>query len=163
MKTLGNALLSIFLFLGLIFLIFLIFKGAQFFAAILAPLVVIAPTIIGIGIIFVLVSLIPPLKRYFLFPVLITSYVVGFLLFIESAFLTLDVFNVLWLIVGILLCGFGITPIAMIACIFSQQWGILANLVFMLAAVIFFRWYAVHEAMKLGMGGGPKEAQAKVE
>ncbi|MBR5623546.1 hypothetical protein IKW72_00865 [bacterium] len=163
MKTLGNALLSLFIFLGLIFLIFLFFKGAQFFAAILAPLVIVAPTIIGIGIIFVLLSLVPPLKRALLFPILITSYIVGFLLFVESAFLTLDVFNILWLIVGILLCGFGITPIAMIACIFSQQWGILANLVFMLAAVVFFRWYVYHEAMKLSMGGGPKEAQAKVE
>ena len=163
MKTLGNILLSIFFFLALVFILFLLFKGAQFLSAFMAPLTYVSPTVIGIGVILVLLSLIPGLKRQLLPLILIVSYILGFFLFIFSAFMTLCVFHWAWLLIGILLCGFGIVPIAIIACIFSAAWPALCHILVMLVAASLFRWYFVSQAVKLGPAGAPKDADATVQ
>ena len=147
MKQLGNFLASILVLLAVIFIIFLIYKGAQFLSAFIAPLTFISPTVIGIGVILVLLSLIPGLTKPLLPPILIISYILGFFLFVFSAYLTLNVFNVVWLIVGILLCGFGIVPIAIIACIVSAAWPALWHILIMLIAAALFRVYVVKRAV----------------
>ena len=147
MKQLGNFLASILVLLAVIFIIFLIYKGAQFLSAFIAPLTFISPTVIGIGVILVLLSLIPGLTKPLLPPILIISYILGFFLFVFSAYLTLNVFNVVWLIVGILLCGFGIVPIAIIACIVSAAWPALWHILIMLIAAALFRVYVAKRAI----------------
>ena len=149
MKQLGNFLASILVLLAVIFIIFLIYKGAQFLSAFIAPLTFISPTVIGIGVILVLLSLIPGLTKPLLPPILIISYILGFFLFVFSAYLTLNVFNVVWLIVGILLCGFGIVPIAIIACIVSAAWPALWHILIMLIAAALFRVYVAKRAIDL--------------
>ena len=149
MKQLGNFLASILVLLAVIFIIFLIYKGAQFLSAFIAPLTFISPTVIGIGVILVLLSLIPGLTKPLLPPILIISYILGFFLFVFSAYLTLNVFNVVWLIVGILLCGFGIVPIAIIACIVSAAWPALWHILIMLIAAALFRVYVAKRAVDL--------------
>ena len=69
MKQLGNFLASILVLLAVIFIIFLIYKGAQFLSAFIAPLTFISPTVIGIGVILVLLSLIPGLTKPLLPPI----------------------------------------------------------------------------------------------
>ena len=140
MKTFSNFLLSVLIFIGLIFLCILIFKGAQFVTAVLYPLIYVGPTLIAIGVITSLLSLVPPF-RFMLHPTLIVSYLLGFLVFIDSAFLVLDVFNIIWLLVGVLLCGFGIFPIAIIACICHGLWNPLFLLLAMAFFTAFFRWF----------------------
>ncbi|MBO4553830.1 hypothetical protein J5754_05420 [bacterium] len=147
MKQLGNFLASILVLLAIVFIIFLIYKGAQFLSAFIAPLTFISPTVIGIGVILVILSLIPGLTRPLLPPILIISYILGFFLFVFSAYLTLNVFNVVWLIVGILLCGFGIVPIAIIACIVSAAWPALWHILIMLLAAALFRVYVAKRAI----------------
>jgi len=147
MKQLGNFLASILVLLAIVFIIFLIYKGAQFLSAFIAPLTFISPTVIGIGVILVILSLIPGLTRPLLPPILIVSYILGFFLFVFSAYLTLNVFNVVWLIVGILLCGFGIVPIAIIACIVSAAWPALWHILIMLLAAALFRVYVAKRAI----------------
>ncbi|MBR5945941.1 hypothetical protein IKZ80_02545 [bacterium] len=147
MKQLGNFLASILVLLAIVFIIFLIYKGAQFLSAFIAPLTFISPTVIGIGVILVILSLIPGLTRPLLPPILIISYILGFFLFVFSAYLTLNVFNVVWLIVGILLCGFGIVPIAIIACIVSAAWPALWHILIMLLAAPLFRVYVAKRAI----------------
>lgn len=147
MKQLGNFLASILVLLAIVFIIFLIYKGAQFLSAFIAPLTFISPTVIGIGVILVILSLIPGLTRPLLPPILIISYILGFFLFVFSAYLTLNVFNVVWLIVGILLCGFGIVPIAIIACIVSAAWPALWHILIMLIAAALFRVYVAKRAI----------------
>ena len=149
MKQLGNFLASILVLLAIVFIIFLIYKGAQFLSAFIAPLTFISPTVIGIGVILVLLSLIPGLTKPLLPPILIISYILGFFLFVFSAYLTLNVFNVVWLIVGILLCGFGIVPIAIIACIVSAAWPALWHILIMLIAAALFRVYVAKRAVDL--------------
>lgn len=141
MKTLGRFLMSVLILLAIAFLVILFLMGAQVLTAYFEPLVFIYPTVIGIGVILVLLSLIPSLKANMLPPILIVSYILGLLLFLYSAFLTLNIFNWIWLLVGVLLCGFGIVPIAMIGCIVDKQWGPLASLLIMAIATGFFRWY----------------------
>lgn len=147
MKQLGNFLASILVLLAIVFIIFLIYKGAQFLSAFIAPLTFISPTVIGIGVILVILSLIPGLTRPLLPPILIVSYILGFFLFVFSAYLTLNVFNVVWLIVGILLCGFGIVPIAIIACIVSAAWPALWHILIMLIVAALFRVYVAKRAI----------------
>ena len=147
MKQLGNFLASILVLLAIVFIIFLIYKGAQFLSAFIAPLTFISPTVIGVGVILVILSLIPGLTRSLLPPILVISYILGFFLFVFSAYLTLNVFNVVWLIVGILLCGFGIVPIAIIACIVSAAWPALWHILIMLIAAALFRVYVAKRAI----------------
>ena len=147
MKQLGNFLASILVLLAIVFIIFLIYKGAQFLSAFIAPLTFISPTVIGIGVILVILSMIPGLTKPLLPPILIVSYILGFFLFVFSAYLTLNVFNVVWLIVGILLCGFGIVPIAIIACIVSAAWPALWHILIMLLAAALFRVYVAKRAI----------------
>ncbi|MBR4465991.1 hypothetical protein IKS38_05405 [bacterium] len=149
MKQLGNFLASILVLLAIIFIVFLIYKGAQFLSAFIAPLTFISPTLIGIGVILVILSLIPGLTKPLLPPILVISYILGFFLFVYSAFLTLNVFNVVWLLVGILLCGFGIVPIAIIACIVSAAWPALWHILIMLLAAALFRVYVAKRAVDL--------------
>lgn len=141
MKTLGRFLMSVLILLAIAFLVILFLMGAQVLTAYFKPLVFIYPTVIGIGVILVLLSLIPSLKANMLPPILIVSYILGLLLFLYSAFLTLNIFNWIWLLVGVLLCGFGIVPIAMIGCIVDKLWGPLTSLLIMAIATGFFRWY----------------------
>jgi len=149
MKQLGNFLASILVLLAIIFIVFLIYKGAQFLSAFIAPLTFVSPTLIGIGVILVILSLIPGLTKPLLPPILVISYILGFFLFVYSAFLTLNVFNVVWLLVGILLCGFGIVPIAIIACIVSAAWPALWHILIMLLAAALFRVYVAKRAVDL--------------
>lgn len=149
MKQLGNFLASILVLLAIIFIVFLIYKGAQFLSAFIAPLTFVSPTLIGIGVILVILSLIPGLTKPLLPPILVISYILGFFLFVYSAFLTLNVFNVVWLLVGILLCGFGIVPIAIIACIVSAAWPALWHILIMLIAAALFRVYVAKRAVDL--------------
>jgi hypothetical protein len=149
MKAFGNFVASVLVLLAIIFLVFLFYKGAQFLSAFIAPLTFISPTVIGIGIILVILSLIPGLTKPLLAPILVVSYILGFFLFIYSAYLTLNVFNVVWLIVGILLCGFGIVPIAIIACIVSAAWPALWHILIMLLAAALFRVYVAKRAVDL--------------
>lgn len=149
MKQLGNFLASILVLLAIVFIVFLIYKGAQFLSAFIAPLTFISPTLIGIGVILVILSLIPGLTKPLLPPILVISYILGFFLFVYSAFLTLNVFNVVWLLVGILLCGFGIVPIAIIACIVSAAWPALWHILIMLLAAALFRVYVAKRAVDL--------------
>ena len=149
MKQLGNFLASILVLLAIIFIVFLIYKGAQFLSAFIAPLTFVSPTLIGIGVILVILSLIPGLTKPLLPPILVISYILGFFLFVYSAFLTLNVFNVVWLLVGILLCGFGIVPIAIIACIVSAAWPALWHILIMLLAAALFRVYVAKRSVDL--------------
>lgn len=157
MKKLGNVLTSLVFLLLVIFVIIILFKGAQFVAALLAPLTVIAPTLIGAGVVLLVLSFIPGLKAFCLKALYIVAFVLSLLLLIDSAFIVLDCLHWIWLVVGVLLCGVGLVPIAMIACLISQdRWPVLVNLLMMAISIGVFRWFVARSLISAccSCGGG---------
>ena len=152
MKKLGNILISILSLLAIIVVVVACIWAADVITTFLEPITWTAHAFIAAGIIFVILSLVPNLKRHMLPPIMIVSYILGFFLFISSCFVIFNgphsPYNYIWLIVGVLICGFGVTPIAIIIClIYSQKfefqplWHILA----MLIAASLFRYYVAKQ------------------
>jgi len=154
MKKLGNILVSILSILAIIIVAVVCIWAADVITKILEPITWTAHAFIAAGIIFVILSLIPNLKRPMLPLILIISYILGFFLFIYSSFVIFHIpqspYNYIWLLVGVLLCGFGVTPIAMIICLVYCEWPypFLWHILVMLVATALFRVYVAKRAIE---------------
>jgi len=143
MKTLGRALMSILVILAIIIIVVLLWQSARIVSPILENFTwkVYSPIIL-VGVILVLLSLVPSLKRSMLPPIMIIAYILGLLLFLLSACVLLNHDHYILLLVGFFLCGLGVVPIAAIACLFHPgEWYYIIPILVIFISAGFFRWY----------------------
>lgn len=81
---------------------------------------------------------------------MIASYVFGAILWITALLLTYQLWGTLAVIIGLLILGVGIVPIALLAAIFSAEWWHLADLVVLLLLTFGIRVLALWLADKTG-------------
>lgn len=81
---------------------------------------------------------------------MIASYVFGAILWITALLLTYQLWGTLAVIIGLLILGVGIVPIALLATIFSAEWWHLADLVVLLLLTFGIRFLALWLADKTG-------------
>ncbi|MFM0558931.1 hypothetical protein [Paraburkholderia sediminicola] len=74
---------------------------------------------------------------------LIASFVFGAILWIASLLLTMQLWGMLAVIIGLFMMGVGIVPVAIVAVIFHGQWSILGSIAIMLVATFGVRGLAL--------------------
>jgi hypothetical protein len=67
------------------------------------------------------------------------SYLFGFYLWLLSFLITVKTLGLFWLIVGLLLVGIGVLPLALIGSVITTQWGMFFNLLIDAAILAFLR------------------------
>ena len=78
----------------------------------------------------------------------ISSYIFGIILWIWSIILTLELWGVFAVIIGLLFVGVGIVPVAILALIFHAQWSSLGDIAIMLVSTYGARVLALWLANK---------------
>jgi hypothetical protein len=76
------------------------------------------------------------------------SYVFGAVLWMWALLLTYDLWGMMAVVIGILIAGVGIVPVALLAAVFHAEWAGLGDLVFMIVATFGFRFLAFWLASK---------------
>lgn len=79
---------------------------------------------------------------------LCASYAFGFVLWIWSLLLVLDLWGMFAVVVGLLMAGIGIVPVAILAALFHSDWEGLGDLAVMTSATFGIRFLAVWLASK---------------
>jgi len=134
LKSFGGAMLGISIFIGLIFGSILLFTlGAQ--ASIFA-----APYIYSItGILFIInivvlfSSMIQGTRGIAGWILFISSYIYGIATWIYGLLVTLSLWGIFAIIIGLFLGGVGVVPIGLLASIFHGRWDILFTLMALIA------------------------------
>lgn len=116
--------LAIALSLGLIF-----FLGIEA-AKLLTPfLLYLAGFIFITNIIALLVAGSPKFKAISGLTLLVSSYIYGIILWTYGLVVTMSLWGILALIIGLLLGGVGVVPIGLLAALFNGEWGMLLTLI----------------------------------
>ena len=76
------------------------------------------------------------------------SYVFGTILWIWALLLTFELWGMIAVVIGLLIVGIGIVPVALLASLFRGEWAGLGNLVIMILATFGFRILAIWLASK---------------
>jgi len=123
-KSFGNLLLGIAIFIFLIFISYLIFVGSLKASEVLLPLFAKVSVILFLLNIFVFLPLaisrkIRPMAATAIF---ISSYIFGATLWMEGFLLTLAIWGIGAIIIGFLIVGIGVVPIAILATLIKGLW-----------------------------------------
>lgn len=80
---------------------------------------------------------------------MVASYAFGFVLWVWSFLLVLELWGIFAVVIGLLLAGIGIVPVAILAALFHAQWESLGDLAIMIVATFGARILAVWLASKV--------------
>jgi len=140
LKSIGGALLGITIFVASVVVLILFFKFGTTIAFNIAPFInTLAGILLIIDIAILLFAVIPKLRGVVGIIVYISSYVFGLSAWIYGLAVTLSLWGVVALIIGLLLGGVGVVPIGMLAAIFHGQWGIFFSLLITVLMTYGFR------------------------
>lgn len=135
LKTMGSYVLGIIIFIAIGLLIAFIIKGSLWFSVRIFPWmatifwIVIALTII----ILVPLSIIKKTRDIGLGGIFITSYIYGLLLWVWSFLITYSTWGWIAIIIGLVVMGVGVVPIAFLAALLNAQWTILLQMIILIA------------------------------
>lgn len=130
LKSIGGALLGIVIFAGAIIGTVLLFTLGVRASVVAAPYVY-----LGAGILFMvnmltlLFAIIPAARSVTGWVLFISSYVYGMATWIYGLLVTLSLWGLLAIIIGLFLGGVGVIPIGMLASIFHGRWDIFFTLI----------------------------------
>lgn len=77
-----------------------------------------------------------------------SSFVFGLTLFIWSLLITYALWGVVGIVVGLLLMGVGVVPIAILACLFHGLWSVIGQLLLLLAISLGARFFGIYLMMR---------------
>ncbi|MBK8384258.1 MAG: hypothetical protein IPL11_00660 [Candidatus Accumulibacter sp.] len=92
--------------------------------------------------------LLPRIARVLGHRLLCASYIFGFVLWICSFLLVLDLWGMFAVVVGLLMAGIGIVSVAILAALFHADWESLGGLAIMIGATFGVRFLSVWLASK---------------
>ncbi len=141
LKSIGGGILGIGwwiigvgILIGLMFLWGFILQGGLWIGGKILPSLIWftnALTIISI-LVFIPLIIIKKTRIWGSIALFIASYLFGLTLWVYSALIAYILWGLGWLIVGLFLLGIGVLPIALISSLFSGEWSILWNLIYMI-------------------------------
>jgi hypothetical protein len=145
LKSVGAIALGIVIFVAIAFIIGLMIEGASWASERLLPWFSMA-SVIGTIVLFLILlplSLLKKTRGFGLASIMFLSYVFGLTLWMEGLLLTLAIWGVTAVIIGLFLGGIGVVPIAMVACLFHGRWMQLIELVILAVLTFGSRAYAL--------------------
>ncbi|MCK9623101.1 MAG: hypothetical protein M0R47_21515 [Methylobacter sp.] len=129
LKSIGGAVLGIIIFIGIIVGAILLFTLGVQASVVIAPYVyAIAGILFFVNIITLLSAIIPNARGAAGWILFISSYIYGLATWIYGLLVTLSLWGVLAIIIGLFLGGVGVVPIGMLAAIFHGRWDIFFTL-----------------------------------
>lgn len=129
LKSIGGVVLGIIIFIGIIVGAILLFTLGVQASVVIAPYVyAIAGILFFINIATLLTAVIPNARGVAGWILFISSYIYGLATWIYGLFVTLSLWGVLAIIIGLFLGGVGVVPIGMLAAIFNGRWDIFFTL-----------------------------------
>ena len=148
---LGTFLLITLVVLALIFLAIFFVWGGVALSALLNPLLEWIFRVTSILLlVFVVFGFFKGTRVFASQALLVSSYILGFCLWMRSILVLYALAGVFWVIIGLLLGGVGVIPIAIIAGMFEGLWGIVGQLVYATLITLVARWLGLYYAEKAG-------------
>jgi hypothetical protein len=150
LKSIGAYLLGFCCLVVMMLIIMLFVRGGVWLSERVYPWLV---TINGILLIAVVVVLLPlaifrRTRPYAGIGIYFSSWVFGLTLFVWSLLITYSLWGVGGIVAGLLLMGFGIVPIAILACMFHGLWSIIGQLLLLLAISLGSRFFGIFLMMR---------------
>jgi hypothetical protein len=124
-----------------IVMVVLFFKGALWAAEHLLPWLVVATIVvlmIDLGLLLPL-SVIRPFRGFTGGTLIVSSYVLGLTTWLVGFVITFAAFGVIGVLIGFLVFGVGVVPLAMIAALIKGNWGELALVIVLMVATFGIR------------------------
>lgn len=129
LKSIGGTLIAIVIFIGILFAAILLFSLGVKASIVIAPYVyLVAGILFFVNIITLLSAIIPSARGVAGWILYISSYVYGLETWIYGLLVTLSLWGVLAIVIGLLLGGVGVVPIGMVAAVFHGKWDIFFTL-----------------------------------
>jgi hypothetical protein len=150
LKSLGGFAVGLLILAAVIFLIVIFIAGAGWVSAKLLPFFSIASLIAFAALLFVLVPLsaIRATRGFAAIAIMWVSFVFGVTAWMEGLLVSLDLWGVFAVIVGLCIAGVGVVPIGILAALFHGRWSTMFELIFLIIATFGSRAYAVWVAQK---------------
>jgi len=146
LKNIGDTLKGLAIFICLIVLVIVFLKGAVWISTTILPWIS-AVNAIGIVIgvvILVPLTLIKPTRVVGAFGLYIASYLYGATLWVWGCVITYVLWGLTGLVVGLVILGVGVVPIAIIACLFNGMWSLAIQLIVLFAITFGARMLAAY-------------------
>jgi len=129
LKSIGGFILGIIIFIGIILAGIFIFTLGIKAAVVVEPYIEMsAGVLLVLNVITLLIAAIPAARGVTGVILFISSYVYGLATWLYGLLVTLSLWGVIALIIGLLMGGVGVVPIGMLAALFHGQWYILFSL-----------------------------------
>ena len=133
LKSVGGVMLAIVIFIAILVGSVLLFTLGVQASIVVAPYIYLVAGILFLFNIFTLLSTVIAKARKIAGSILyVSSYIYGLATWIYGLFVTLSLWGVLAIIIGLLLGGVGVVPIGMLAAIFNGKWDIFFKLLILI-------------------------------
>lgn len=151
LKGIGAGLAGLGIFAAVIALAVIFLRGATWLSETVYPWLMPAFFWTLISCLFVLgpTALFRGTRGFAVAGLLIASYVFGFILWVWSFLLTLKLWGMFAVIVGLILVGVGIVPVALLAVLFHADWPSLVDMAILIVATFGSRMLALWLAEKV--------------
>lgn len=160
LKSIGGMLLGLAIFAAFIVAIGLLFAFGTKIAFTIAPFINwLAGILFAIDILLLLLTVSRRLRPFVGLVLFISSYIFGMSVWIYGLAVTLSLWGVLALIIGLVLGGVGVVPIGMLAAIFHGEWGIFFTL--LITLVLTYGTRLAGAALAESGGDEPDEQQSE--
>jgi hypothetical protein len=150
LKSIGGFVLGAVLLVALLFLAVLLLRGSAWLSDKVLPVV----NLIGEVSFFILVVIVLPLSfckkccGWCGVAFISWSYLCGLSLWMLSLLVTLGLWGYMAAIIGLIMVGVGVLPVALLACMFKGEWSMFFQLFVQLAFLVGCRFYGFYLARK---------------
>lgn len=125
LKSIGATVLAIAIFVGVIVGCILLFSLGVKASILAAPYIyMITGILFLVNVVTVIVALMPATRKVAGWVLFISSYIYGLAMWVYGLLVTLSLWGVIAIIIGLFLGGIGVVPIGMLAAIFNGRWDI---------------------------------------
>jgi amino acid transporter len=145
LKSIGSFLLGICILVGVMFILMMFIKGGVWLSERVYPWLVILTTIALLVVILVLLPL-AIFRRTRAFAgggIYLASYVFGLTLWAWSLLISYTIWGVTGIVIGLLLGGIGVVPIAILATLFHGMWSMVGQLLLVTAMTFGARFLGI--------------------
>lgn len=150
LKSIGSFILGLGIFVGVMVLVVMLIKGGVWLSERVYPWLVILTAIAMFVVILVLLPL-AIFRRTRAFAgggIYLTSFVFGLTLWVWSLLVSYTLWGVKGIVVGLLLGGIGVVPIAILATLFHGMWSMVGQLLLVTAITFGTRFLGIYVMTK---------------
>jgi hypothetical protein len=152
LKTIGSFLLGICILVGVMFLVMMLIKGGVWLSERVYPWLVIL-TVITLFIVILVLLPLAIFRRTRAFAgggIYVASFVFGLTLWVWSLLISYTLWGITGIVVGLLLGGIGVVPIAILASSFHGMWSMVGQLLLVTAITFGTRFFGIYLMTKSG-------------